>query len=41
MRSVGSSMSRFLAIFAIVALGAGFLSGLMAATPDMRQSADA
>lgn len=41
LRSVGSSMSRFLAIFAIVALGAGFLSGLMAATPDMRQSADA
>lgn len=41
LRSVRSSMSRFFAIFGIVALGAGFLSGLMAATPDMRQSVDA
>ena len=33
-------MSRFLAIFAIVALGVGFLAGLLAATPDMRYSGD-
>ena len=40
-RSVGSNLSRFLAIFGIVALGAGFLSGLLAVTPDMRASVDA
>lgn len=40
-RSLTSSLSRFLAIFGIVALGAGFLSGLLATTPDMRRSVDA
>ncbi len=38
-RSVRGSLSRFLAIFAIVALGAGFLAGLLATTPDMRHTA--
>lgn len=33
-------MSRFGAIFAIVALGVGFLSGLLATTPDMYESSD-
>ncbi len=40
-RTVKSTLSRFLAIFAIVALGVGFLAGLMAAPDDMRLSADA
>lgn len=35
-----SSLSRFVAIFAIVALGVGFLSGLLAAPVDMRLSTD-
>jgi putative ABC transport system permease protein len=39
-REVRQSFSRFLAIFSIVALGVGFLAGLMATTPDMRISAD-
>lgn len=39
LRSVRSSFSRFFAIFAIVALGSGFLAGLLATTPDMRNSA--
>ena len=39
-RTVRQSLSRFLAIFAIVALGVGFLAGLLATTPDMRYSAD-
>ena len=39
-RTVRSSLSRFLAIFAIVALGVGFLSGLLASPVDMRHSAD-
>ena len=38
-RSVRGSLSRFLAIFAIVALGTGFLAGLLATTPDMRHTA--
>ena len=33
LRSVRGSFSRFLAIFLIVALGAGFLAGLLATTP--------
>ena len=33
-RSVRSSFSRFFAIFAIVALGCGFLAGLLVTTPD-------
>ena len=40
LRTVRSSLSRFLAIFAIVALGVGFLSGLLASPVDMRLSAD-
>ena len=40
LREVRGSFSRFLAIFAIVALGAGFLAGLLATTPDMRHSVD-
>ncbi len=39
-RAVQHSFSRFLAIFAIVALGTGFLAGLMATSPDMRLSVD-
>ncbi|MEG1304732.1 MAG: ABC transporter permease, partial [Oscillospiraceae bacterium] len=40
MRSVKHSLSRFIAIFAIVALGAGFFAGLSATAPDMRLTAD-
>lgn len=39
-REIRGSFSRFMAIFAIVALGVGFLAGLLATTPDMRYSAD-
>lgn len=39
-RTIRHSISRFGAIFAIVALGVGFLAGLMATTPDMRYTAD-
>lgn len=39
-RSITKSISRFMAILAIVALGVGFLAGLLATTPDMRLSAD-
>ena len=41
LRTLRSTMSRFLAIFAIVALGVGFLAGLLASPDDMRLSADA
>lgn len=40
LREIRQSISRFLAIFFIVALGVGFFAGLMATTPDMRLSAD-
>lgn len=40
-REVKGSFSRFLAILAIVALGTGFLAGLMATAPDMKISVDA
>lgn len=40
LRTVKGTLSRFLSIFAIVALGVGFLSGLLSTTPDMRLSAD-
>ena len=40
LRTVRATLGRFLAIFAIVALGVGFLAGLLAATPDMRYSGD-
>ena len=39
-REIRSSKSRFLAIFAIITLGVGFLSGLMAITPDIWLSVD-
>lgn len=39
-REVRHSLNRFLAILAIVALGTGFLTGLIATTPDMRLTAD-
>lgn len=39
-RGLKRSFSRFLAIFAIVMLGAGFLSGLLATTPDMKETTD-
>lgn len=38
LRAIRGSFSRFLAIFLIVALGAGFLAGLLATTPDMRHT---
>lgn len=37
-RTLISTRSRFLAIFSIVALGVGFLAGLVSSTPDMRDS---
>lgn len=40
LRAVRQSLARFLAIFAIVALGVGFLAGLWSTTPDMRLSLD-
>ncbi len=39
-RTVRSTLSRFLAIFAIVALGVGFLAGLLSSPDDMRLSAE-
>ncbi|MDR0629601.1 MAG: hypothetical protein LBG24_08220, partial [Treponema sp.] len=39
-REIQSSLGRFFAIFAIVALGVGFLAGLLATTPDMKASVD-
>ena len=40
-RSVRSSLGRFLAIMVIVALGCGFFAGLRMSGPDMRAAADA
>lgn len=39
-RGFKGSFGRFAAIFGIVALGVGFLSGLLVTTPDMHQSVD-
>lgn len=39
-REIKNNFGRFVAIFAIVALGVGFLAGLLAATPDMKASVD-
>lgn len=39
-REIKDSLGRFAAIFGIVALGVGFLSGLLVTTPDMHLSAD-
>ena len=41
LRAIKGSMGRFAAIFAISALGVGFLAGLLAATPDMADSGSA
>ena len=40
-RGLWQGRSRIIAIFAIVALGVGFLAGLLSATPDMYASGDA
>ncbi|MDR1131211.1 MAG: ABC transporter permease [Oscillospiraceae bacterium] len=40
LRTIRHTLGRFIAIFAIVALGVGFLAGLLSATPDMRDSFD-
>ena len=40
LREIRSTLSRFLSIFGIVALGVGFFSGVKAAAPDMRDTAD-
>lgn len=39
-REIGKTKSRFLSIFGIVAIGVGFFSGVKAAAPDMRLTAD-
>ncbi|MDR0708221.1 MAG: ABC transporter permease [Treponema sp.] len=39
-REIRGSLGRFMAIFGIVALGVGFLAGLLATTPDMLLSVD-
>ena len=39
-RTIRHSLSRFLDIFSIVALGSGFLAGVLASPLDMRLSAD-
>lgn len=41
LRAITHSWSRFLALFVIVALGAGFYSGLRTTAPNMRSTADA
>ena len=40
LRNIRFSLNRFLSILLIVALGAGFLAGLLSATPDMFETAD-
>lgn len=39
-REIRSTLSRFLSIFGIVAIGVGFFSGVKAAAPDMRNTTD-
>lgn len=39
-QEIKHSMGRFAAIFGIVALSVGFLSGLLATTPNMKATAD-
>lgn len=39
-RSISGSLSRFLSVFAIIALGAGVFAGLRSFVPDMNQTAD-
>ncbi|MGN0603820.1 MAG: FtsX-like permease family protein [Oscillospiraceae bacterium] len=38
-RSIKNTFGRFIAIFAIIALGSGFFSGIKAACPDMKKNA--
>lgn len=40
LRGIRGSLNRFLSILAIVAIGAGFLAGLLATTPDMQATVD-
>lgn len=40
LRSVYRTKSRFLSILAIVAVGVGFLGGLLSTAPDMQLTAD-
>ncbi len=40
-RSIRKTSARFLSILLIVAIGCGFLAGLLATTPDMQDTADA
>ncbi|MGN1074672.1 MAG: hypothetical protein ACI4QB_06725, partial [Eubacteriales bacterium] len=40
-RSIYATRTRFFSILAIVAVGCGFLAGLLATTPDMQDTADA
>ena len=40
LRGIRQSLNRFISILFIVALGAGFLAGLSATTPDMFKNAD-
>ena len=40
LRTLASSRGRFLSIFSIVALGVGFLAGLVSSTPNMRLSVE-
>ena len=39
-REIKNSLGRFLAIFAIVAIGVAFFAGVTAASTDMQNSAD-
>ena len=39
-RTIRRTWTRFLAIFAIVTLSVGFLAGLSASAPDMKETAD-
>ena len=39
-KEIKTTFSRFMAIFAIVALGVGFFAGLKATTPDMKATTD-
>lgn len=39
-RGIKGTLNRFLSVFAIVALGAGFLAGLLSTSPDMKFTAD-
>lgn len=40
LRSISKTKGRFLAIFAIIALGSGFFAGVKVTSPDMKLTAD-